>query len=151
MQNYARIMPKVLSINAFNFTSMETTTHRGNKLERVLRAEAINFVDLAARISWKGKRHINRMTLYNWFKDEDLALDKIMAVAKHVPAVAEAFDEIDIKQHLMDKEVDYLKSEGTLSIECQKQINYWRDQTIALQRRVMELQDTILDLRLSKQ
>lgn len=147
MQNCAPNMSKTLSMNQFNFTCMETTTHRGNKLERVLRAEAINFVDLAGRISWKGKGHINRMTLYNWFKDENLDIEKIMAVAKLVPAVAEAFDEIDIKQHLMEKEADYLKTEGTLSIECQKQINYWRDQTITLQRRVMELQDRILDLR----
>lgn len=147
MQNYALNTSKRLSISAFNFTAMETTIHRGKKLERVLRAEAVNFVDVASRITWKGKRHINRMTLYNWFKDENLDVEKIMAVAKLVPAVAEAFDEIDLKQHLMEKEADYLKTEGTLSIECQKQINYWRDQTITLQRRVMELQDRILDLR----
>lgn len=126
---------------------MEKQLHRGKKLERVLRAEAVNFAQLAGKISWKGKSHINRMTLYNWFQDESLSIDKIMAVAKHVPAVADAFDEIDLQDHLMEKEAEYLKQEGTLSIECQKQINYWRDQTIKLQQRVMQLQDTIIDLR----
>lgn len=137
----------VLSINAFNFTTMEKQTHRGNKLERALRAEGINFVDLASKISWKGKGHINRMTLYNWFKDEDLAIDKIMAVAKHVPAVAEAFTEIDVKSQLMETAAEYLKQDGGLSIECQKQINYWRDQYIAATRRITELQDTIITLK----
>ena len=140
-------MSKVLSINTFSFTSMEIPNHRGNKLERTLRAEGINFVELASKIRWKGKGHINRMTLYNWFKDENLSIDKIMAVAKHIPAVADAFDEIDVQSQLMDAEADYLKKEGTLSIECQKQISYWRQQTIDLQRRGMELQETIIDLK----
>lgn len=140
-------MSKVLSINAFSFTPMETQQHRGNKLERILRAEGVNFVDLAGKIKWRGKRHINRMTLYNWFKDESLSIEKIMAVAKQVPAVADAFKEIDVKSQLMDQEADYLKAEGQMSIECQKQINYWRNQTIDLQRRVMELQETIIDLK----
>lgn len=121
--------------------------HRGKKLERVLRAEAVNFAQLAGKISWKGKSHINRMTLYNWFQDDNLSVEKISAIAKLVPAVADAFDEIDVQEHLMEKEVEYLKQEGSLSIECQKQINYWRDQTIKLQQRVMELQDAIIDMR----
>lgn len=137
----------MLSINAFSFTTMETNTHRGKKLERTLRAEGVNFVDLASKIAWKGKRHINRMTLYNWFKDESLSIDKIMAVAKLVPSVADAFEEIDVTAKLMDQEAEYLKQEGALTIECQKQINYWRNEAIALQRRVMELQETIIDLR----
>lgn len=126
---------------------METSKHRGNKLERVLRAEGTNFVDLASKIKWKGKRGINRMTLYNWFKDANLSIDKVMAVAKHAPEVADAFNEIDVTSQLMDQEAEYLKQEGSLSIECQKQINYWRAETIALQRRVMELQETIIDLK----
>lgn len=137
----------MLSINTFSFTSMESTRHRGNKLERILRAEGTNFVDLASKIKWKGKRGINRMTLYNWFKDANLSIDKVMAVAKHAPEVADAFDEIDVTSQLMDQEADYLKQEGTLSIECQKQINYWRQQTIDCQRRIMELQSTIIDLK----
>lgn len=137
----------MLSINTFSFTTMETSKHRGNKLERVLRAEGTNFVDLASKIKWKGKRGINRMTLYNWFKDANLSIDKVMAVAKHAPEVADAFNEIDVTSQLMDQEAEYLKQEGSLSIECQKQINYWRAETIALQRRVMELQETIIDLK----
>jgi hypothetical protein len=73
-----------------------------------------------------------------------------MAVAKVVPAVSTAFDEIDLKPQLMDQEAEYLKQEGTLTIECQKQINYWRDQTISLQRRVMELQESLLDAKLNE-
>lgn len=140
-------MSKVLSISAFNFTSMETKHHRGNRLERALRAEGVNFVELATKIKWKGKHGINRMTLYNWFKDENLGIDKVMAVAKHVPSIAEVFTELDVKQQLMDDEVNYMKQEGVLTIECQKQINYWRGETIALQRRVMELQETIINLK----
>ena len=146
MLNYGSISSKSLSINAFNFTPMEKL-HRGNKLERLLRAEGVNFMELSSKIEWRGKRHINRMTLYNWFKDPDLPIDKILAVAKVMPEVAEAFDEIDTTGQLMDQQADYLKEEGTLSAECQKQINYWRNQAIKMHHRVMELQDTIIELK----
>ncbi len=137
-----------MSISTFNFTLMEKgKNHRGNKLERILRAENVNFVQLASQISWRGKSHINRMTLYNWFQNPDLSIDKILAVAKHVPAVADAFDELDLSTHVMEREAQQLKESGTLTIDCQKQINYWRDQTISLQRRVMELQETIITLK----
>jgi len=126
---------------------MEKGKHRGNKLERILRAEAVNFAQLAGQIQWRGKTHINRMTLYNWFQDPELSVEKIMAVAKRVPAVAEAFDELDLNNQVMEKAAQELKESGTLTIECQKQINYWRNQTISLQQRVMELQETIIDLK----
>lgn len=141
-----RITSKVLSISTFNFTPMETK-HRGNKLERLLRAEGVNFMDLSSKIKWKGKTHINRMTLYNWFRDPDLSIDKILAVAKVMPMVADAFDELDVSSQIMDREAEYMKQEGTLTIECQKQINYWRNQAIKMQHRVMELQDTIIELK----
>lgn len=137
-----------MSTKGFYVYPMENhPPHRGNRLERTLRAEGVNFVDLASKIQYKGKTRINRMTLYNWFKDENLGVDKIIAVAKHVPAVADAFAEIDIESQIMDKKAEKLKSIGTMSIECQKQINYWRTQTFELQRRVMDLQETIIGLK----
>lgn len=126
---------------------MENEHHRGKKLERLLRAEAVNFKGLADSIKWRGRSKIHRMTLYNWFEDEHLSIDKILAVAKQVPAVLQAFDDLDLQQRTMENEADYLKTSGTLTIECQKQINYWRDQTISLQRRIMELQETIITLK----
>lgn len=136
-----------MSISHFNFTAMEKETHRGKKLERILRGTKQSLAGLAGKIRYKNKIGINRMTLYNWFEDPQLSIDKILAVAKQVPEVAEAFTELELTRFTMEQEANYLKESGTLSIECQKQINYWRNETISLQRRIMELQETIITLK----
>lgn len=52
-------MYKVLNIRPFNFTSMETL-HRGEKLERALRAEGTNLVESASARKFYQHHQVSR-------------------------------------------------------------------------------------------
>ncbi|MBL4678630.1 MAG: response regulator [Mucilaginibacter sp.] len=52
--------------------------NRGSLLEYVIRKQNIDITDLCKKLN------INRRTLYNWFDDENLSLDSIIAVSKAI-------------------------------------------------------------------
>lgn len=135
-----------LIVSVFNFTRMEhSNQHRGDKLANALRSRSVNLKKLADSIVYNGKTGIDRGTLYNWFTDENLAMDKIVAIAVQEPRICEDFAEIELSA-VNEERGKYIKPTG-FSAECRKEIDYWKDQYIAMTTEVMNLQSELLKLR----
>jgi hypothetical protein len=131
---------------------METTPHTGKRLEKALRREAVNFKHLSGRINLYGKRGVDRNTLYNWFKDENLSMEKVAAVVAQVPMIKDDFPELDATA--MEQQADYLTTPNNTPNECLKYVeefriqrDHWRGQYEAMLKRCLELQDRIIELQ----
>jgi hypothetical protein len=145
---------KSLGINAFNFDTMEHNPHTGKRLEKALRREGVNFKHLSGRIVVHGKRGVDRNTIYNWFKDEKLSMEKVAAVVAQVPMIKDDFPELDVNASVMEQQADYLATPKDTPNECLKYVeefrlqrDHWRSQYEAMLKRCLELQDRIIELQ----
>lgn len=148
------IMCKCLGISAFNFNTMENQSHTGSRLEKALRREGVNFRHLSGRIVIHNKRGVDRNTLYNWFKDAKLSMEKVAAVVSQVPMIKDDFPELDVNASVMEQQADYMVTPNDTPNECLKYVeefrlqrDHWRSQYEAMLKRCLELQDRIIELQ----
>ncbi len=133
--------------------------NQGDILSRLLRAHGVNMTELAREIRYyPNKKGVSRNTIYNWFGEEVLSSEKILAVSRAIVRMPQSYpgltDEIEttfphlqIGAVVIEERSKY--AETNVDDDCMRQINHWRSKYIATMERVNELQSELLALRSS--
>lgn len=134
---------------------MSDNKHHGKTLERILRDNGVVLTELASQIHIGNTRGIDRATIYNWFKQERLPTDKLLAVCRasvRLKAVPEnlihelelGYPNLKVVSVVEEEREEYRPNAYRKDRDLQRECDAWKQKYIEQLEYAQELYTTLL-------